>query len=184
MAPLRKLERGLASRGPGADDQRIDGFAAGHARAKEGKILNVRSRWKREGIGMALQDEPVLWLALLVAVVAALLMRNLSRRSRTPAADAAASGPPAEEMMLLKFLVDENGVRRGETVALEGEGFVVKSGDAFYIVPKVLVADAGAQLALKGPLDWEAARREGDAWRERSHKVITYKEEELPKDEA
>lgn len=135
---------------------------------------------------MALENQTTVWLALATALVAIVLMWRLTRSPKAKATPAAA-GPEAaspQESMLLRFVVDEKGERTGETVAVDGSNFILKRQDGFYAVPMAQVESAGDQLRLKGTVDWEAAKREGEAWRERSHKVISYAPEELPKDES
>jgi hypothetical protein len=38
----------------------------------------------------------------------------------------------------------------------------------------------GDGVMVTGPVDWEQAAKDGEAWRERSTKVIEYDESEIP----
>lgn len=136
---------------------------------------------------MAEANTYVLWAALLVAAVAASLMWNLSRKAKPQAAEApgaAPSGPgQGPERLLLRFVHDETGQRKGETVAVDGDNIIVKTPDGFASVPAAQLVDEGGNLKVAGAVDWDAARRVGEEWRSRSYKEITYSPEEVPKEE-
>lgn len=119
-----------------------------------------------------------LFLALFVLVVI-MLIRAAGSARKAHEAQAAAEEAPADRL-LLRFVEDPQGRRVGETVAVEGDDLVLKDAAGFLVVPVGSVEENGPGLKMKEPLDESAARRKGDAWRERSHKVITYQESELP----
>lgn len=133
---------------------------------------------------MAVPSNLVFWLALLVALAALAGMWKLSRSVRPqPVADAGAGTDDSHaEDLLLRFVVDASGQRRGETVALEGDQVVVKTPEGFLLVGRHQLHSEGATLLLAEDLDWGAARQAGEAWRQRSHKEIAYRPEELPQD--
>lgn len=84
--------------------------------------------------------------------------------------------------LLLRFVVDAAGQRQGETVAVDGDRIILKTPTGFASVPASRLKPEGASLRLEGEMDWAEAQREGEAWRTRSHKEITYSAEEIPKD--
>jgi len=130
-------------------------------------------------------NEVALGAAIVTAVIAFALMWRLSRSARaTPAGAAAPSmetGAPRDDL-LLRFVHDASGARRGETVAVEGAHVILKTPEGFAAVPAERLKAEGPTLRLEGEVDWEAARREGEAWRSRSHKEITYTSDEIPQD--
>ena len=115
------------------------------------------------------------------AIILVLLVR-LATKARSQTAAVAETENP-HDGMLLRFLEDESGARIGETVAVEGDDFIVKGPKGFMAVPTASVREEGKGLRLTQPFDEESARVKGEAWRERSHKVISYSDAELPKDE-
>lgn len=117
------------------------------------------------------------------AIVVVLLIR-MSTKARTEAAQAQAVQESPHEAMLLKFVEDPSGRRIGESVAVEDDEMIIKDAQGFLAVPVANVSPSGDGLKLSAPLDEAGARVRGEAWRERHHKVITYSESELPKDEA
>lgn len=129
---------------------------------------------------MAVPWDVILFLTAF-AIILVLLVR-LATKARGAESSATMQENP-REAMLLRFLDDDAGKRIGETVALEGDDFIVKDAQGFLAVPAAQVREEGPGLRLSGALDLEGSRRKGEAWRERSHKVITYSESELPKDE-
>jgi hypothetical protein len=116
------------------------------------------------------------------AIILILLVRLATKARRQTAATTTQQENPAEGM-LLRFLDDESGTRIGETVALEGDEFIVKGPNGFLAVPTASVREEGKGLRLTQSFDPTSARQKGEAWRERSHKVITYADSELPKDD-
>jgi hypothetical protein len=121
---------------------------------------------------------------LAVFVIVVVLLIRMSTKARKDAAQAVASQENPNERFVLKFVEDPNGVRIGETVAVEGDEAILKDARGFLAVPVADLSEAGEGLKLGRPIDETAARQRGEAWRERSHKVITYNESELPKDES
>jgi hypothetical protein len=132
-------------------------------------------------------NEVALAAALLTAVVSFGLMWRLTRSARAQPA-AAAAAPSASmagaghDELLLRFVTDAAGTRQGETVAADGDHIILKTPQGFASVPAGRLRPDGAGLRLEGDVDWEAARRAGEAWRSRSHKEITYTSDELSQD--
>lgn len=136
---------------------------------------------------MAFADEPGAWITLAGVALLVYLMWTLARKARPVAetpAPAAAPADEAHEGLLLRFVTDEQGNRLGETVAVDGDRVVLKVKDGFVAVPADKIKAAGSSLQLDYGVDWTEAKQVGEAWRERAHKVITYSESELPKDES
>ncbi len=136
---------------------------------------------------MVYENETMMWVALGLAGLATLLMWQLGRgaKAKPTMADAPGGGAAGAgfDHLLLRFVHDASGERKGETVAVEGDQVIVKNQEAFFQVPANQLEESGAGLKIAGDLDWDAARRAGEAWRERSHKVIEYRPDEVPKDE-
>lgn len=117
---------------------------------------------------------------LLVFAVIVVLLIRMSMRARQAEAQQTISRESPGETLLLRFVEDEKGTRIGETVAVEGETMIVKAAGGFRAIPISQLAEAGAGLKLTGTYDEDASRQAGEAWREKSHKVITYDPKELP----
>jgi hypothetical protein len=134
---------------------------------------------------MSFHDDPVLLLYLLgaVLIIGYLVRMSLQARKGAPKEVEEEAMESAGGDLLLKFVVDADGTRRGETVAVDGQRLIVKDGPVFFSAPLDAFEARGEDVAVTGPVDWEAAKVEGEAWRERNHKVITYTEAELPKDD-
>ncbi len=126
-------------------------------------------------------DWAVVLYLVAFAIILVLLVR-LATKARS-ATTMQQEGENPHEAMLLRFIDDESGARVGETVAVEGSDFIVKDPKGFLAVPTTSVREEGKGLRLTQGFDEVEARRKGEAWREKSHKVITYSESELPKDE-
>lgn len=118
------------------------------------------------------------FLAVFVFVVI-LLIRSAGVARRAHAAQEAAQDSPGDGL-LLRFVEDEGGRRVGETVAVEGADLVLKDAQGFLVVPITGVEENGPGLRLRGALDEAQARAKGNAWREKSHKLISYDPSELP----
>lgn len=137
---------------------------------------------------MTFHSDPVLLFYLLLALVVVGYLISLSvraRREQTPAD--AGGGPPPEEAekrpgedLLLKFVEDADGKRYGETVAVEKGNLIIKDGQTFYEAPVAHFEKSPQGVLVKDDVDWDAAKEAGEAWRERSTKVIDYDDEEIP----
>jgi hypothetical protein len=123
-----------------------------------------------------------IFLAVFVLVV--VLLIRMTAQARRSQAQKQAPTENAHEKLLLRFVEDQQGLRIGESVAAEGDDLIVKDGKGFLAIPASGVAESGEGLRLTAPIDESAARQRGEAWRAKSHKVISYSESELPKDEA
>lgn len=135
---------------------------------------------------MGLLDQPGALIALAGVLILLLLMWSMARRvAPKPAPPTAAMAAPESlhESLILRFVTDEQGERLGETVSLDGDRVILKVKDGFVSVPASKIKDQGGNLQLDFGVDWDEARRLGEEWRARSHKVIEYSESELPKDE-
>lgn len=138
---------------------------------------------------MAFHNDPVLLFYLLLAIVVVGYLISLSVRARKGQASAEAGGAettaeeeekrPGEDL-LLKFVEDADGKRYGETVAVEEGSLIIKDGQDFYKAPVDRFEGSPQGVLVKDDVDWEAAKEAGEAWRERSTKVIEYDEEEIP----
>ena len=115
------------------------------------------------------------------AIILVLLVR-LATKARAQTTTVPETENP-HEGMLLRFLDDESGARVGETVAVEGDDFIIKDPKGFLAIPTASVREEGKGLRLTQRFDEVSAREKGEAWRTRSHKVITYSESELPKED-
>ena len=114
--------------------------------------------------------ETQLWtvLAVLVVLLAVIVYNNLSagQRRRRDGKD----GPePSVSPFLAKFVQHEGSIV-GEVVALDGDRLVLKQSGAFKSVPTAQARAEGDEVLLTGPIDWDAALRDGAAWLERSRK--------------
>jgi hypothetical protein len=126
----------------------------------------------------------VVYAALAVAVIALILMWRLSRGGARPVAAGAGPAAPsaASDELLLKFVVDSGGQRRGETVAVDGDRLILKTPDGFASLASAQLKPEGATLRIEGDVDWDDARKAGEAWRTRSYKEITYSPDEVPQE--
>jgi len=73
---------------------------------------------------------------------------------------------PRDELLSL-FIKSDSGEVIGESIGVEGEMLVVKSGERFYLLPLSAVKKEEGELLLVGQVDWERAQREGESWRSR-----------------
>lgn len=123
-------------------------------------------------------------LYLLAALIIIVYLIRLSTKAR--AAERAKALQTVEgqhDDLLLKFIVDPDGLQVGETVAIDDTDLIFKDSRGFLAVPVMDVKLEEKQVRLLKPIDETLAREKGEAWRVRSHKVISYAESELPKEE-
>ncbi|MDH7506576.1 MAG: hypothetical protein QHH15_02150 [Candidatus Thermoplasmatota archaeon] len=80
--------------------------------------------------------------------------------------------------LLCRFVLDGAGRKIGESVALDDDILIIKSGNKYLGVPLVHIEDAGKTLLVKGLVEQDKAELMGEKWRRESFKDLNYKEEE------
>ncbi|MBN1540491.1 MAG: hypothetical protein JW939_10130 [Candidatus Thermoplasmatota archaeon] len=66
---------------------------------------------------------------------------------------------------LSRFLKDGDGTIKGETIDIDGDELVLKSGGDFFMIPISSVELASDFLLLNGNVDWKRAKELGERWR-------------------
>lgn len=123
---------------------------------------------------MSAHTNPVVWAFVLIALIALGLLWSLGRQAKVGAGTAAPASNALQagqhESLLLRFVEDPDGTRRGETVALHEGRVVLKTPEGFCVVDtSQLDEGSGGNLRLGADIDWERARADGEAWRQHSH---------------
>jgi hypothetical protein len=76
--------------------------------------------------------------------------------------------------MLCKFVLDGTGRRLGESVSIDHDVLIIKSGSQFLGVPLKHVASVEKSLVVKGLLDFTKAYELGEKWRKESYREIDH----------
>jgi hypothetical protein len=79
--------------------------------------------------------------------------------------------------LLCRFVLDGAGRKIGESVAIDSDVLIVKSGMKYLGVPLIHIEDAGKTLLVKGLVEQDKAELMGEKWRRESFKDINSKEE-------
>jgi len=79
--------------------------------------------------------------------------------------------------LLCRFVLDGAGRKIGESVAIDKDVLIVKSGMKYLGVPLVHIEDEGKTLLVKGLVEQDKAEQMGEKWRRESFKDINPKEE-------
>lgn len=127
------------------------------------------------GLGWVYAALLVVFALIFVGVLVALWRGGVGRKagSAVPAPAPATTGTLADAMArpgavaepyLSRFVVDGSGERQGETISISGDRVIVKREGAFHSVALAAVTIESGELVAHG-VDWEAAKREGEAWR-------------------
>ena len=72
--------------------------------------------------------------------------------------------------LLCRFVLDGAGRKIGESVAVDNDILIVKSGMKYLGVPLVHIEDAGKTLLVKGLVELDKAEQMGEKWRRESFK--------------
>jgi hypothetical protein len=80
--------------------------------------------------------------------------------------------------LLCRFVLDGAGRKIGESVAIDNDILIIKSGIKYLGVPLIHIEDAGKTLLVKGLVEQDKAEQMGEKWRQESFKDINSKEEE------
>lgn len=138
-------------------------------------------------------DDPLLWggVFLLVFVVEVIVIMNLKAQRQKPGYEPPSREavlPEGEELtdILSRFVEDKDGEAIGETVGMDGDLVVVKAkGEVKYLaLPRIALSAQQDSFRVTGTVDWGEAEAQGQAWKERQHRLVEYSDDELPQDET
>jgi hypothetical protein len=87
-----------------------------------------------------------------------------------------------ESGMLCKFVVDGSGKRIGESVSIDHDVLIIKSGSQFLGVPLKHVESSDKTLVVKGLMDFTKAYELGEKWRKESYREL--KQHGCPEDKS
>ncbi len=74
--------------------------------------------------------------------------------------------------IICKFVLDGTGKKLGESVSIDHDVLIIKSGSQFLGVPLKHVETAGKTLVVKGLLDFTKAYELGEKWRKESYREM------------
>ena len=78
--------------------------------------------------------------------------------------------------LLCRFVTDGAGRKIGESVSLDGDILIIKSGDKFLGVPLKHIEEEGKTILVKGLVDFDKAHEMGEKWRKESFREINQKD--------
>ena len=78
----------------------------------------------------------------------------------------------SEKSLLCRFVLDGSGKRVGESVAINEDMVIIKSGNQFMGVPLKHVEENGKTILVKGIIDYTKAYELGETWRKASARDI------------
>jgi hypothetical protein len=87
-----------------------------------------------------------------------------------------------ESSMLCKFVLDGSGKKIGESVSIDNDVLIIKSGSQFLGVPLKHVEPAEKSLVVKGLVDFTKAYELGEKWRKDSYREM--KQYDRPEDKS
>ena len=78
--------------------------------------------------------------------------------------------------LLCRFVTDGTGRKIGESVSLDEDIVIIKSGDKFLGVPLKHIDEDGKTILVKGLVDFDKAYEMGEKWRKESFREINQKD--------
>ena len=85
---------------------------------------------------------------------------------------------PYKNNLLCRFVLDGVGRKVGESVAIDDDILIIKSGTKYLGVPLKHIEDKEKTLLVKGLVDQDMAEEMGEKWRRESFREIEYSEGE------
>ena len=79
-------------------------------------------------------------------------------------------------MMICKFVLDGTGKKLGESVSIDSDVLIIKSGTHFLGVPLKHVESLEKTLVVKGLIDFTKAYELGEKWRKESYREMNQHE--------
>jgi len=80
--------------------------------------------------------------------------------------------------LLCRFVLDGVGKKIGESVAVDDDVVIIKTGSKYLGVPLAHIEDQGKTLLVKGLIEQDKAELLGEKWRRESFSDVSCKEEE------
>ncbi len=81
-----------------------------------------------------------------------------------------------KDNLLCLFVLDGAGRKIGESIAVDDDVLIIKSGSKYLGVPLKHIEEEEKTLLVKGLLDLDKAEEMGEEWRQESFKEIDHKE--------
>lgn len=79
---------------------------------------------------------------------------------------------PEHNELLCRFVTDGTGRKIGESISLDGDILIIKSGGRFLGIPLKHIEEDGKNIMVKGLVDFDKAYEMGDKWRKESFREI------------
>lgn len=79
--------------------------------------------------------------------------------------------------LLCRFIIDGSGRKIGESVAVDDDIMIIKTGKKFLGVPLKHIEEKGKTLLVKGLVDFDKAYELGEEWRKESFREINQQDE-------
>jgi hypothetical protein len=89
-----------------------------------------------------------------------------------------------QKSLLCKFVTDGKGKKIGESISIDKDIIVIKSGEKFLGVPLKHIEDTENTLLVKGLIDFKKAYEMGEKWRQKSFNEIDQKIESNGKNDG
>ena len=86
--------------------------------------------------------------------------------------------------LLCRFVTDGAGRKIGESVSLDEDILIIKSGDKFLGVPLKHIEEEGKTILVKGLVDFDNAYEMGEKWRKESFREINQKDKSEGKEDG
>jgi len=80
--------------------------------------------------------------------------------------------------LLARFVINSQGVKIGESIAVHDDILIVKDKDVLLGIPLKHVSFEGKKLLAKGLIDTTKAKKLGNTWKKEAYKEITYPNED------
>ena len=77
--------------------------------------------------------------------------------------------------LFCRFVIDGIGRKIGESVSIDGDIIIIKSGARFLGVPLKHIEESGKDLLVKGLVDFSKAYELGEEWRKESFSEVDQK---------
>jgi hypothetical protein len=80
--------------------------------------------------------------------------------------------------MLARFVINSQGEKIGESIAIDEDILIVKQKENFLGIPLKHVSFEGKKLHAKGIIDTDKAKKLGNKWKNETYKEIVYPDED------
>jgi len=122
-------------------------------------------------------ENSVLFIGVLICIIVLEIAMYLFLKNKKRKSEDESKKEVKKNGLLCRFVLDIKGNKIGESVAVNNDVIIIKSGNTYLGVPLKHIEEEEKTLLVKGLLDLSKAEEMGEKWRQESFNKINHSED-------